>query len=171
MPRPTTKVDLTEAANSQFEKMWALIEQKGNKNLEFNFDEGFNKKEAHWSRDKNLRDVLVHLYEWHELLLRWVLANQAGEAVSFLPAPYNWRTYGQMNVELWEKHQSTEYEEAKAMLKESHRAVMELIDGFDNEELFAKGSFSWTGTSTLGSYCVSATSSHYAWAIKKIKLL
>jgi hypothetical protein len=37
------------------------------------------------------------------------------------------------------------------------------------EELFAKKAFSWTGTTTLGAYCVSATSSHYDWAIKKLK--
>lgn len=29
-------------------------------------------KETHWIRDKNLRDVLVHLYEWHQLLLNLV---------------------------------------------------------------------------------------------------
>ncbi|MGO3678157.1 MAG: ClbS/DfsB family four-helix bundle protein, partial [Microbacteriaceae bacterium] len=29
--------------------------------------------------------------------------------------------------------------------------------------------FPWTGTTSLGSYCVSATSSHYDWAIKKIR--
>ncbi|MFC2579722.1 MAG: ClbS/DfsB family four-helix bundle protein, partial [Bacteroidota bacterium] len=32
------------------------------------------------------------------------------------------------------------------------------------------GVFDWTGTSTLGAYCVSATASHYDWAIKKIKV-
>jgi hypothetical protein len=29
--------------------------------------------------------------------------------------------------------------------------------------------FTWTGTTSLGSYCVSASSSHYDWAMKKIK--
>ena len=46
---------------------------------------------------------------------------------------------------------------------------MELIEVFSDEELFTKRFFSWTGTTTLGSYCVSATSSHYDWAIKKLK--
>jgi len=38
-----------------------------------------------------------------------------------------------------------------------------------DDELFQKKHFSWTGTSTLGSYCVSVTASHYDWAMKKIK--
>ena len=44
-----------------------------------------------------------------------------------------------------------------------------LIGEMSDEELFSKGVFDWTGTTTLGSYCVSATSSHYNWAFKDIK--
>ena len=55
------------------------------------------------------------------------------------------------------------------MLKKTHKEVMKLIDTFSNDELFSKKHFEWTGTTTLGSYCVSATSSHYDWAINDIK--
>lgn len=40
---------------------------------------------------------------------------------------------------------------------------------FSIEDLFDKGRFDWTGTTTLGSYFVSATSSHYDWALKKLR--
>jgi hypothetical protein len=56
------------------------------------------------------------------------------------------------------------------MLCDSHKEVMALIESMNNEELFEKKHFSWTGTSSLGAYCISATASHYDWAIKKIKL-
>ena len=36
-----------------------------------------------------------------------------------------------------------------------------------HEELFSKKVYKWVGGSTLGSYFVSSTSSHYDWAIKK----
>ncbi len=120
-------------------------------------------------RDKNVRDVLVHLYEWHCLLLNWIQTNTNGKPAPFLPAPYNWKTYPQMNVAFWEKHQNTSYTDAEAMLKKTHKEVMAIIETFSNEDLFSKGAFDWTGTTTLGSYCVSATSSHYDWAIKDIK--
>ena len=116
-----------------------------------------------------MRDVLVHLYEWHQLLLNWVNSNQNGVSMPFLPAPYNWKTYGEMNVGFWEKHQATPYAEAEEMLLGSHKEVLLLIERFSNEELFKAKHFSWTGTTTLGSYCISATSSHYDWAMKKIK--
>ena len=172
MARPTTKTDLILTANGQFEKMWKLIDGMSDDQQQATFADEMTTagKEAHWGRDKNLRDVLVHLYEWHRLLLDWINANRSGERRSFLPAPYNWKTYPAMNVEFWKKHQQTPLTDAKARLKESHREIMTLIEAFTNDELFAKGTFDWTGTSTLGAYCISATSSHYDWAMKKIKL-
>ncbi len=172
MSRASTKQDLIASANEKFDNMWKLIDSMSEEqqNATFRFSDDFNKKEAHWARDKNLRDVFVHLYEWHQLLLVWVKSNQNGEAKAFLPVPYNWKTYGQMNVNFWEKHQNTPYSSSKEILKKSHADVMKMIDTFTNEELFVKNHFSWTGTTTLGSYCVSATASHYDWALKKIRL-
>lgn len=171
MARPGTKQDLLIAADEQYHKLWQLIGSmtEEERSAAFCFGQAPKEKEAHWKRDKNLRDVLIHLYEWHQLLLNWIRSNQKGEAKPFIPAPYNWKTYGDMNVMFWERHQATPYEEAVNMLKASHREVLATIDLFSNEELFEKKRFSWTGTSTLGSYCVSATSSHYDWAMKKIK--
>ena len=171
MPRAASKTELITAANDQWNKMWKLIDTMPNEARYADFDFGSDPKlkEAHWQRDKNLRDVLTHLYEWHQLLLKWTDANLWGEAKPFLPAPYNWKTYGDMNMELWKKHQSTTYEDTVAMLNESHSKVITLIKGFSDIQLFEKNYFSWTGASTLGSYCVSVTASHYDWAIKKIK--
>ena len=55
------------------------------------------------------------------------------------------------------------------MLNKSHNDVIALAEKFSNEELFSKNIFKWVGGSTLGSYFVSSTSSHYDWAIKKLK--
>jgi len=161
MPRPTTKADLIQAANEQFAKLWTLIGEMS--------DEEKSADIVPNERDKNVRDVLVHLYEWHCLLLNWIRSNTKGSPALFLPVPYNWKTYPQMNVVFWEKHQNTSYTDAETMLKKTHKEVLALIETFSNEALFSKGTFDWTGTTTLGSYCVSATSSHYDWAIKDIK--
>ncbi|WP_321288781.1 ClbS/DfsB family four-helix bundle protein [uncultured Sunxiuqinia sp.] len=171
MARPKSKSDLIEAASKNYEKLWNVIDSMTEQELNRNFDfsDDLKKKEAHWKRDKNLRDVLIHLYEWHQLLLNWVQANLNGNPSHFLPEPYNWKTYGEMNVELWNKHQNTEIEKAKEMFQKSHKDVFVLIQHFSNDQLFTKQIFNWTGTTTLGSYCVSATSSHYEWAIKKLR--
>ncbi len=172
MSRPTTKNDLIIAANEQFDKLCRLIETMSEKQQNAIFDDTMATvgKEAHWGRDKNLRDVLVHLWEWHQLLLNWVWSNQNGVSKPFLPEPYNWKTYPAMNIEFWKKHQNTPLADVKNMLQDSHSKVIALIETFSDDELFTKKHFAWTGTTTLGAYCISATSSHYDWAIKKLKL-
>ncbi|MFV0321200.1 MAG: ClbS/DfsB family four-helix bundle protein [Alphaproteobacteria bacterium] len=161
MARPTNKQQIEEISADNFEKMFVLIHDMSEEeqNQIFPFED----------RDKNIRDVLVHLYEWHQLLLKWVKSNQAGEKATFLPEPYNWKTYPQMNIKFWEKHQNTPFDDAVKMVRQSHKDVMAVIDTFSDEELMTKKYYPWTGTTSLGSYCISATSSHYDWAIKKIK--
>ena len=46
--------------------------------------------------------------------------------------------------------------------------MTDLIKRHNDEELFVKKRYAWTGTTTLGSYFISATSSHYDWALKLI---
>ena len=147
MSRPTCKTDLLTAAAAKYEEMNKLIDKLPAEVLAtpFDFSADVKKKEAHWQRDKNLRDVLIHLYEWHQLLLNWIAANQNGQSQPFIPLPYNW------------------------MLAQSHQQVLALAEQFSNEELFTKGVYKWVGGSPLGSYFVSTTSSHYDWAIKKLK--
>ena len=112
MPRPRTKEELVLASKENYEKLNHFISKLSEEELQtpFDFSKDQKKKEAHWKRDKNLRDVLIHLYEWHQLLLTWVHSNQKGHERPFLPEPYNWKTYGQMNVAFWKKHQKTSLE-------------------------------------------------------------
>ena len=161
MSRPISKEQLTKASEDNFNKLFVLINSMSKEQQQqlFSFED----------RDKNIRDVLVHLYEWHQLLLNWVDSNLAGNNANFLPIPYNWKTYPQMNIEFWEKHRKTPLEKAVKLLEESHLKTMKLIDAFSNEQLFTKKYYPWTGTTNLGSYFISSTSSHYDWAIKKIK--
>lgn len=162
MARATTKEQLIQNGDDNFIKLFSLINSisKEDKEKNFSFED----------RDKNIRDVLIHLFEWHQLLINWVRCNQSGIKVNFLPEPYNWKTYPQMNMQIWEKHQSTSLKMAIELLEKSHLETMKIIDTFSNEQLFTNRFFDWTGTTSLGSYCVSATASHYDWAIKKIKV-
>ena len=201
MPRATTKAELIYAANAGFDKLNAMIADftAEQQSADFDYDAESLGKEEHWLRDRNLRDVLSHLHEWHRLLILWVTANLAGDAQPygerevgkfssenfgrgddantaceskprpFLPPPYTWKSYGEMNVGFWEKHQKTTLENATKLLTESHAETMKIIEKFTDEELFTKKHFDWTGTTNVGSYCVSATASHYDWAMKKLK--
>lgn len=161
MARPQTKKELIKQAQTNYDKLIALIDSLSNEEQLglFPFE----------GRDKQTRDCLVHLYEWHQLFLSWVENNQSGNIIPFLPAPYNWKTYAGMNQHFWEIHQSTALEAAKENLRQSHLACLNTIEKYSDAELFTKQYFNWTGTTSLGSYAVSATASHYDWALKLIR--
>ncbi len=147
--------------------MWQIISEIPQSDQTANFE--LVGKEAHWRRDKNIRDILIHLFEWHMLLLRFIDNNTDGEPQPFLPAPYNWKNYAELNQEFWRKHQGTSYAAARSLLKDSHQQVITKLDIFTDDQLFVKRAFTWTDGATLGGYFASATSSHYDWAIKKLK--
>ena len=67
MPRPKTKEDFIIAAKENYKKLNTIILKMSGEELNtpFDFSKDEKKKEAHWKRDKNLRDILIHLYEWH----------------------------------------------------------------------------------------------------------
>ena len=158
MARARNKDDLLKFAMENYSKLMDIISKmtENQMNTLFDFSGDKSKKEAH---------------EWHQLMLKFIENNADGKSnIPFLPPEYSWKTYGAMNVMFWNRHQNTSLERANAMLAESHEKVLALADKYSNEELFTKKYFSWTGTTDLGSYFVSTTSSHYDWAIKKIKL-
>lgn len=162
MSRPAAKPDLLEAADKQYEKLRKLIDSMTDQeqNAAFLFED----------RDKNLRDVLVHLYEWHRMVEHWHKVGTLDGGMPDVPGTgYTWKTLPALNMEIWEKYQGLSLLSAKNMLNESHKMILNLIEPHTNEELFAKGVYKWTKSSTLGAYFVSCTSSHYDWAMKKIK--
>lgn len=171
MSRPRNKADLITAAETNYEKLIAMIEARSEaeKTTPYDFSGDEKKKEAHWGRDKNVRDVLVHLTQWHTLLLAWVKNREKESPKPFLMEGYNWKTYGEMNRIFTIRCQHMSEEEALERFKASHRSVMEVLDTFSEEELFTNTFYPWVGGSCIGSYFISTTSSHYDWAMKKMK--
>jgi len=55
------------------------------------------------------------------------------------------------------------------MLKESYEMFLKLVMYHTDEELFVKWVYKWAKSTTLGTYFVRSTSSHYGWAMKKIR--
>ncbi|MFA5543054.1 MAG: ClbS/DfsB family four-helix bundle protein [Bacilli bacterium] len=172
MGRPKNKNDLILQAQIKFEEITSVLNNSNRDVLVKDFHQGFenNGKEAHWKRDKNIKDLLIHLYEWHELLIKWVNNNISGIKTNFLPAPYNWSNYKELNIEFWEKHKHTSFDESVALFNDGHQRAISLVNEFSQIELFEKSHFDWVGGSSLGQYFISTLSSHYDWALKKIKL-
>lgn len=118
-------------------------------------------------RDKNFRDILMHLYEWHAMLERWYREGMAGDTPS-MPAPgYKWRDIQPLNQQIWENYQDMKLNQAIMKCKLSHERIMNIIRTHTTEEIITKKHYKWTKTSNLYSYFAANTSKHYLWAMGK----
>jgi hypothetical protein len=161
MTRPTNKDDLLSLAQVNFDKL-----------LDFIASIPENCRETGYSlngRDRTIRDVLCHLHEWHCMMERWYLEGLEGKTPIIPGEGYTWRTLPALNHEIWKRCQDTSFADSLSSLKKSHKNMLKLISGIPNEDLFSKNVYKWTKTTTLGAYFVSATSSHYDWALKTLR--
>ena len=161
MARPTDKESLLSLSKLNFDKLLDFIAAIPDdmKEKEFKLNE----------RDKTISDVICHLHEWHLMMLRWYAEGMDGKKPVMPGEGYTWKTLPAYNRTVWEKYKGTKLNDALAMFKESHNAVMKLIEKHTDEELFTKKKYSWTGSTSLGSYFVSSASSHYDWGLKTLK--
>lgn len=158
MARAKNKTDLLENAETSFKKMNDMIENFTPEQQESNFPMP--------TMNRNIRDLLAHMYEWQIMLFDWYETGQRGEKPE-IPAPnHNWRTTPLLNKEIHAKYESMSLKEAKKKLNDSHTRMIELIQSLTNDQLFLKNQVAWTKSTTLGAYFISATSSHYEWAMK-----
>ena len=161
MPRAKSKESLIKNSQDNFESLFYIINELPSKDIlrEFTF----------LHREKNIRDVLMHLYYWHKMMLSWYKKGMAGETFLMPAREYTWRQTPELNQILFLKYQNITYEEANELLHASHEKIMILMLKHSEDELFTKKRYSWTGSTSLASYLISSSSSHYSWALKLIK--
>lgn len=161
MPRPQSKEELLFLAKENYEKLLSYINTLPENKREINFPEG--------TMNRNIRDVLGHLYHWHLLFLKWYEVGMQGEKPAIPKEGYTFSQMPQLNREIWQKCQSVSLSQMLLFFEQTHRQVYKIIEKHTDEELFTKKKYRWTGTTSLGSYLVSASSSHYDWALKLIR--
>lgn len=160
MPRPTSKPELIAAAQAGYDKLVDRVGALGgNQEREFVFED----------RDRNVRDVLAHLLEWHRMMRRWYDEGMAGRKPAIPGEGYSWQTLPALNQTIWQAAQDLSLTEVKAGLARSHADMMTIIDAHSEDELFTKKRYGWTGSTSLAAYLISATSSHYDWALTKLR--
>ena len=161
MPRPKSKEELLQLSEANFKKLTALLEHMDKDELSKDFPPG--------TLNRNVRDVLCHLHHWHLLLLGWYATGMKGEKPEMPAKGYTWKTMPAFNQWIQQHYQHHSLEQAQKLVSQSYSDVRQLIMDHSNDELFEKKRYKWTGSTSLGAYVTSATSSHYDWAFKLIK--
>jgi hypothetical protein len=166
MPRPTNKKELLELAEINFNKLLKFIEEL----LDEFKTKIYNNNELN-DRDKTISDVICHLHEWHLMMENWYKIGMSGKKPAIPAEDVTWQTLPVLNHRIYEKYKGTELKKAIIMFKKSHKDIIALIEKHTDNELFTKKKYEWTGTTSLGAYLISASSSHYDWGLKTVKPL
>jgi hypothetical protein len=163
MPRPTSKEELVVFAELSFNELLDFIN-----GLPENIKNTTYKNNELNDRDKTIADVLCHLHEWHLMRANWYKEGMSGKKPEL---SYSLKTLPIVNNKIWEKYKGTELKKAITMLKKSHKDIMVLIEKHNDDELFSKKKYEFTGSTSLGLYFYFNTAEHYNWALKTIRPL
>lgn len=161
MSRPTNKNELLELSQRNFKSLNDYVDSLPDKDKNKEFPKG--------TMNRNIRDVLAHLHQWHLMMMEWYTVGMKGGKPDMPAKGYTWKTIPDLNRKIWEDYCTTDPARVRKMLNMSFADIQKIIQQHSNDELFEKKRYKWTGTTSLGAYLVSATSSHYDWALKLIK--
>ncbi len=170
MANLTTKQELLAAITDGYAKLCEQIAKMSEEEKAKQFDFAADPKKCgvRWQYDRCLRDLLIHLHEWQVLMREFVQNIREGYPRDYLPDEYR-RNYHDMDKMLVEKHQGTPLGEATRLLHQTQEEMLGLADSFTDEELFIKGYYKNTYTTTMAAYFVSVTTSPYGQAVKLLK--
>lgn len=161
MPRPTNKKQLLDLSQKNFDTLNACVDSFSEEERNQDFPKG--------TMNRNIRDVLAHLHAWHAMMMQWYAVGMKGQNPD-IPAPgYTWKTTPELNHKIWDENRAVPLSKVRKLLNKSHADLQKIIGAHTDAELFEKKRYHWTGSTSLGAYFVSATSSHYDWALKVIK--
>jgi len=116
-----------------------------------------------------IKDVLAHIYEWEQMCIGWYKTGLDGKMPALPAEGYNWAKLPALNQMIHEKHREKGPEEILKLFHESYQAILKMVEGLSEDELFTIGKYAWTNNNALAAYFIGATSSHYVWAKKEIK--
>lgn len=119
--------------------------------------------------DLSVKDILAHLVDWEQRVMRWYRAGLQGEVPKTPDEHYNWRELPALNQAIYEKYRDWPLQDVEQAYQQSFVDCLALLNQIKAEELFTPGFYPWTGNGMLRDYFNSCTASHYRWASKLIR--
>lgn len=159
MPRPTSKKQLLQYTQENYATLQSEIAKLTTEQI---IDPG---TVGEWS----VKDIIAHLTVWQQMTLEWYRAGKRGEKPVTPSEAFTWREIPALNQKIYDEHRNEALEIVQARFEASHHETLGEINAISEEDLFTPKVYSWTKSTTLGSYLTSATSSHYDWAQKEIR--
>ena len=159
MPKPTTKSQLIEAAQKEYDALEKLI-------APLTVDQMTHPPAAgEWS----IKDVLAHLYEWQQMFFRWYEAGLRGEMPAVPAEGYKWSQLPALNQHIYETYRDLPLDKALRLLCQSHAKTMSLLESLPEADLFQRGKYPWMNQNSLAAFINANAGAHYRWARAEIR--
>jgi hypothetical protein len=159
MPRAKTKKELIEFGKKEYTQLLKHIDEIKENDIEdkYVFD------------NRKPKDIVAHLVAWHKMMDKWYTKGIKEEKVE-IPAPgYTFKDVPELNEKLFQEYKDISLEDILKEIDKTNNRMMKYIHSHTDKELFTKKKYKWTGSTSMGSYFASATSSHYVWANELLK--
>ncbi|MDO6438045.1 ClbS/DfsB family four-helix bundle protein [Cyclobacterium sp. 1_MG-2023] len=161
MPRPQSKDELIFLSQKNFDRLMDEVNAYPEEKRRQAFPP--------LTLNRDIKDVLAHLHQWHLMMLEWYRVGMKGQKPDIPAKGYTWKTLPELNRKIQVENENLLLEEAIDLVRDSHKKIHKIMNQHTNEELFEKKRYNWTGSTSLGAYLISNSSSHYDWASKLIK--
>lgn len=154
MARATTKADLLKNTQAEYQKLIQTLARLEPADME----------ESGVCEEWSVKDILAHLTVWSHMVLDWYAAGQRGKT-PHTPAPgLTWQQIPILNQRIYDEHKDRPLLAVRADFDQSYEQLLSVAQTIPEAELFTRGCYAWTKSTTLASYFVSCGASHYHWA-------
>lgn len=117
----------------------------------------------------SVKDLLAHRTEWGRMMIRWLHEAREGKTPAVPTEKYKWNQLKDLNAEIYERFEATPLDRIEDEFESVHDRLYELAASTNEDELFSKKYYTFTGSSDLVTYMNSATASHYRSARRHIQ--
>ncbi|MET1414152.1 ClbS/DfsB family four-helix bundle protein [Roseibium sp. HPY-6] len=115
------------------------------------------------------KDIVAHRAHWIELFMGWYEDGQLGKTVYFPAKGYKWNETKRYNADLRKQQADMNWLQAVEFLKQSHEALLGLIEKLSDHDLYAGPMKGANNAWTSGRWAEASGPSHYRSAAKYLR--
>ena len=140
MPRPTSKKQLLSAAQASHAALEAFLSAHKSSEL----------TRTHPKTGWSVKDILAHLTAWEGMMRGWHETGLRGEKPVIPADGYTWAQLPALNARILKQFHNRSLARVLSDYRASYAATLALIETLSEADLFTRGRFTWTGSTTLG---------------------
>lgn len=161
MPIPTTKEELLNAINANYNKLYIELKNIPDELSDLKELEGHTKGTM-----MSVNNLLAYLIGWGQLVLKWNKLKTDNLPVTFPETGYKWNELGKLAQKFYTDYQEYNFQILIQKFDNTVVDILALVESKSNEELYAEA---WYEKWTLGRMIQFNTASPYTNARGRIR--